>query len=216
MNQAQQNKLFQAFSQGDSSVTRNYGGTGLGLIISKHLIEQMRGAIKVTSRENAGSTFTFTVVLGIAEPFAIRFPQQRRQHRIEIDRLQAIPGARILLVEDNEINRLVAVELLAEAQLQVDIAENGELALEKLARNRYDCVLMDVQMPVMDGCKATQHLRNMEGCKHLPVIAMTASAMDDERKKCLEAGMDDFISKPIQPKLLYEMLLKWIKPTGQR
>jgi len=212
MSQEQQQKLFQAFSQCDNTVTRNYGGTGLGLIISKQLIEQMGGAIKVSSRENAGSTFSFTVMLGIAEANAV--PQTRRPMQYDLDNrgMQAILGARVLLVEDNEVNRIVALELLAEARLQVDIAENGEIALKKLAEHRYDCVLMDIQMPVMDGCRATQLLRSLEGCKHLPVIAMTANAMQDDRNKCLEAGMDDFISKPILPKTLYDMLLKWIKP----
>ncbi|MDD1621661.1 MAG: ATP-binding protein, partial [Methylococcaceae bacterium] len=214
MSQAQQDKLFQAFSQGDNSVTRNYGGTGLGLIISKQLIEQMGGTIRVFSQEGVGSTFTFTVMLGIAEPEDVRQPKRRHQ-QFDLGKLQAIRGARVLLVEDNEINRIVALELLAEARLQVDVAENGERALEKLATNRYDCVLMDVQMPVMDGCRATQVLRTMEGCTQVPVIAMTANAMNDDRNQCFEAGMNDFIAKPILPKILYEMLLKWIKPVRQ-
>lgn len=215
MSQAQQDKLFQAFSQGDSSVTRNYGGTGLGLIISKQLIEQMGGTIKVFSQENIGSTFTFTVMLGIAESEDVRQQPRRRHQQFDIARLQAIQGARVLLVEDNEINRIVALELLAEAHLQVDVAENGEKALQKLARSRYDCVLMDVQMPVMDGCRATQILRTMDGCEQMPVIAMTANAMNDDRNQCFEAGMNDFVAKPILPKTLYEMLLKWLKPASQ-
>ncbi len=109
----------------------------------------------------------------------------------------------------------MALELLAEAHLQVDVAENGEKALQKLARSRYDCVLMDVQMPVMDGCRATQILRTMDGCEQMPVIAMTANAMNDDRNQCFEAGMTDFVAKPILPKTLYEMLLKWLKPASQ-
>jgi len=214
MSRAQQDKLFQAFSQGDSSVTRNYGGTGLGLIISKQLVEQMGGTIQVISEENVGSTFIFTVMLGVTEPAAIRQSQRRCQQGIDTDRLKSIHGAHILLVEDNEINRIVAIELLAEVHLQVDVAENGEIALEKLAHNRYDCILMDVQMPVMDGCRATQRLREMDGYQHIPVIAMTANAMNDDRNKCLAVGMNDFISKPILPKTLYETLLKWVRPAG--
>ncbi|MGZ4998660.1 MAG: response regulator [Methylomonas sp.] len=210
MSQAQQFKLFQAFSQGDGSVTRNYGGTGLGLVISKQLVEQMGGNIQVVSEENVGSTFIFTVILGLAEADAIRQTQRRRQ-QFDTDRLQAIHGARILLVEDNEINRIVVLELLAEAHLRVDVAENGEKALEKLAHNRYDCVLMDVQMPVMDGYRATQRLRALDGCQRVPVIAMTANAMNEDRDQCFEMGMDDYIAKPILPKILYEMLLKWVK-----
>ncbi|MDD1622969.1 MAG: PAS domain-containing protein [Methylococcaceae bacterium] len=208
-----QTRLFQAFSQGDSSVTRKYGGTGLGLIICKQLVEQMGGDIRVNSRENEGSTFIFTVTLGITDPATVRHAgEHRRRTGIDTSKLQYIRDARILLVEDNEVNRIVAIELLEQAQLQVDIAENGNIALEKLRQNQYDCVLMDIQMPVMDGYQTTRQLRAMESCKNLPVIAMTANAMSDDRNKCLQAGMDDFISKPILPETLYTTLLKWIQP----
>ncbi|WKJ90632.1 ATP-binding protein [Methylomonas montana] len=211
----QQTKLFQAFSQGDSSVTRNYGGTGLGLIISKQLIEQMGGMIDVSSRANIGSTFTFNVLLGVSDLTTIRNFQIRR-HRASIDvgKLRQLFGARVLLVEDNEINRIVAIELLEQAQLQVDIAENGELALNKLRQNEYDCVLMDVQMPVMDGYQATRLLRQIPSCRDMPVIAMTANVMNSDYQHCLAAGMNDFIGKPILPATLYEALLKWIKPNA--
>jgi PAS domain S-box-containing protein len=212
MNTEKQAKLFQAFSQGDSSVTRNYGGTGLGLIICKQLVEQMGGSIRVSSKENAGSTFTFTVTLGVADPEALRHTQHRRPIGIDTSKLQYIRGARILLIEDNEVNRIVAIELLEQARLDVDIAENGIIALEKLKKNQYDCALMDIQMPIMDGYQTTRSLRNIESCQHLPVIAMTANAMSNDRSKCLQAGMDDFISKPILPEILYATLLKWIKP----
>ncbi|OAI02192.1 hybrid sensor histidine kinase/response regulator [Methylomonas methanica] len=209
----QQTKLFQAFSQGDSSVTRNYGGTGLGLIISKQLIEQMSGSIEVSSKPGIGSTFTFNVLLGATDLNTIRNFQIRR-HRTSIDmgKLARLHGRRVLLVEDNEINRIVAIELLEQAQLQVDIAENGELALEKLRHTDYDCVLMDVQMPVMDGYQATRLLRQIPACRDMPVIAMTANVMNGDHQHCLAAGMNDFIGKPILPATLYEALLKWIKP----
>ena len=206
----QQNNLFQAFSQGDNSVTRNYGGTGLGLAISRQLIEQMDGSITVTSREMCGSTFTFTVLLGIADPESVFGIQPPMPAAIEPSKLQAMRQARILVVEDNEINRLVVVELLTLLQLQVEIAENGAEALQKLQNQHYDCVLMDVHMPVMDGCQAVRLLRSFEACQQLPVIAMTASPLPNDREKCLEAGMNDFISKPILPKNLYEILMKWI------
>ena len=214
MTKEQQAKLFRAFTQGDSSVSRHYGGTGLGLVISKQLIEQMGGTIKVISQEHVGSCFSFTVKLGLADIANIRLSRPQVHKNIDTSRLQYIRGARILLVEDNEVNRIVASELLGQAQLQIDTAENGEIALAKLKRNQYDCVLMDVQMPVMDGYEATRKLRKLPNCSALPVIAMTANVMSDDRNKCLQAGMDDFIGKPILPDTLYAALIKWIKPNS--
>jgi CheY-like chemotaxis protein len=212
MNAEKQAKLFQAFSQGDSSVTRNYGGTGLGLIISKQLVEQMGGTISVSSRESLGSTFTFSVKLGITSLASIRTAQYQHRHPIDTSKLQHVSGARVLLVEDNEVNRIVAIELLKQAHLQVDVAENGEIALEKLQKTAYDCVLMDVQMPVMDGYQTTKLIRTLPDCQTLPIIAMTANAMSNDRNKCFQADMDDFISKPILPETLYATLAKWILP----
>jgi len=212
MSEEQQAHLFEAFAQGDSSITRNYGGTGLGLVISKQLIEQMHGDISVSSRENAGSTFVFTVVLGVSDLASIFYAEQQQPRQLNNGALTALRGARLLLVEDNEVNRLVAMELLEQAHLQVDIAENGAVALAKLKAQVYDCVLMDVQMPVMDGYQATRQLKQLDRCKGLPVIAMTANVMEEDRRKCLDAGMVDFIGKPILPSALYAVLLKWVKP----
>ena len=212
MNAEKQAKLFQAFSQGDSSVTRHYGGTGLGLIISKQLVEQMGGTISVSSQENLGSTFTFSVKLGITSIASIRNAQYQQKLPLDTGKLQHISGAKVLLVEDNEVNRIVAIELLEQAHLQVDVAENGEIALSKLQQTAYDCVLMDVQMPVMDGYQTTKLIRAMPGCQTLPVIAMTANAMSNDRNRCFQADMDDFISKPILPETLYATLAKWILP----
>lgn len=212
MSQAQIDKLFKAFSQGDSSITRNYGGTGLGLVICKQLVEQMGGSISVSSQIQIGSCFSFTVSLGVTDINNLRQSQSRQIRDIDTHQLQYISDARILLVEDNEVNRIVAIELLTQAHLQVDTAENGAIALEKLKKNTYDCVLMDVQMPVMDGYQATRSLRKLPGCSKLPVIAMTANVMSDDRNKCLQAGMDDFIGKPILPQTLYSTLTKWMTP----
>lgn len=210
MNEQQQTRLFKAFSQGDSSVTRTYGGTGLGLAISKQLVEQMGGAVSVKSQERKGSCFSFTVTLGLTDIKRLRLSSPRPD--IDTRRLHHIRGARVLLVEDNEVNRIVAIELLTQAHLQVDTAENGEIALLRLQQTQYDCVLMDVQMPVMDGYETTRCLRKQPDCTKLPVIAMTANVMNVDRDKCLEAGMDDFIGKPIMPEVLYAALTKWIKP----
>lgn len=213
MDAHQQAKLFQPFSQGDSSITRTYGGTGLGLVISKQLIEQMGGTIKATSEEGQGSIFTFDIYLGVTDIASIRKNQQLNRAGVAKLNLAPLNGTKILLVEDNEVNRLVASELLEQAKITVDCAENGQLALDKLAENSYDCVLMDVQMPVMDGYQATRELRKLETPNYLPVVAMTANVLGDARAKCLQAGMDDFIGKPILPDTLYATLLKWVRPT---
>lgn len=212
MTQTQIDKLFKAFSQGDSSITRNYGGTGLGLVICKQLVEQMGGSISVSSQVRVGSCFSFSVILGVADINNGCQSQPRKLRDIDTHLLQGIRDARILLVEDNEVNRIVAIELLTQARLQVDTAENGAIALEMLKHNTYDCVLMDVQMPVMDGYQATRALRKLPGCSHLPVIAMTANVMSDDRKMCLQVGMDDFIGKPILPQTLYSTLSRWLSP----
>ncbi|MDD2737602.1 MAG: ATP-binding protein [Methylomonas lenta] len=208
----QQNRLFQAFTQGDSSVTRNYGGTGLGLIISKRLIEQMGGSIYLESELNVGSRFIFTVRFGLSDLTNVKQVEQQDHLQLGSQQLQVLPGVRVLLAEDNEINRIVAVELLKKMQIQVDIAENGAIALNKMQCNRYDTVLMDVQMPVMDGYVATQRIKEMPEYQDLPIIAMTANAMQEDRLKCLQAGMVDHISKPILPITLYRVLAKWVKP----
>ncbi|OAI18667.1 hybrid sensor histidine kinase/response regulator [Methylomonas lenta] len=214
MSQTQIDKLFKAFSQGDSSITRNYGGTGLGLVICKQLVEQMGGSISVSSQLRIGSCFNFTVLLGVTEinNWCQPQPQSCQVGDTDMYPLQGIRNARILLVEDNEVNRFVAIELLTQAFFKVDTAENGAIALEMLEQNTYDCVLMDVQMPVMDGYQATRALRKLPGCSHLPVIAISANVMSDDRKMCLQAGMDDFIGKPILPQTLYATLSRWLSP----
>ena len=211
ISQAQQHRLFHAFSQADSSVTRNYGGTGLGLVICKQLVEQMGGTIRLESEENIGSRFTFTILLGLSDPDIIRLEQHHTEPSAN-PKFEKLRGAKVLLVEDNEINRIVALELLEKLGIEADTAENGAVALGQLELKQYDCVLMDVQMPVMDGYHATRCLKKIDTLKDIPVIAMTANAMQDDKQKCLQAGMVDYISKPILPLVLYEMLAKWIKP----
>ncbi|AEG02928.1 ATP-binding protein [Methylomonas methanica] len=206
---AQQRHLFQAFSQADDSVTRSYGGTGLGLVISKQLVEQMGGTIRLKSQQGEGSNFIFTVILGVTD---LPIPTHNQADSMDDNAFQKLSGARILLVEDNEINRIVAKDLLEKLGISVDLAEHGGEALGKLALSNYDGILMDVQMPVMDGYQATRRLKESAALKSLPVIAMTANAMQEDREKCLEAGMVDFISKPILPQTLYQVLSKWIKP----
>ncbi|HNI97395.1 MAG TPA: PAS domain S-box protein, partial [Leptospiraceae bacterium] len=349
----QQQLMFQSFQQADMSTTRKYGGTGLGLIISKRLAELMGGDVGMESEHGKGSTFWFTVKVGIARdenasltpdddlkglrvlvaddsrlardllsrmlsgmtfsvktvpsgesaleelktaelegtPYKIFFldwlmpamngtetlqkmenlklknrpyiimitafgheeisdrlknikvdeiitkpvtasllfqasvrvlrgeqqsniREKKAESALE-DRLSQINSAYILIVEDNEVNQDVAVELLTEAGMRVDTAENGLAALEKIKERKYDLVLMDMQMPVMDGITAIREIRRNQDCLHLPVVAMTANAMDQDRAACIDAGMNDFLSKPIDPSLLWKILLKWIKPRNQ-
>jgi PAS domain S-box-containing protein len=205
---AQSARLFKSFEQADSSTTREYSGTGLGLAISKRLAELMKGEVGVHSIPGQGSTFWFTVRLGIGHAGTFR-----RTAPVEVS-LSAIAGARVLLAEDNELNQQVAADLLRDAGLQVDVAENGAVAMARLGSGGepYDIVLMDMQMPVMDGVTATREIRRMPGQSGLPIVAMTASVTQDDRARCLQAGMNDFITKPIEPAELWQALLKWIAP----
>ena len=214
---AQMERLFQSFQQADTSTTRQYGGTGLGLAICKSLADLMHGQVGVESQPGRGSTFWFTTRLGRAQGnLAPGAPQTGApQARPSVaKRLQALAGARILLVEDNDLNQLVACELLRGAGLEVEVADNGRLAIERILREptRWDLVLMDMQMPVLDGVSATQEIRASLGTQAPTIVAMTANAMPQHRHSCLAAGMQDFITKPIDPEQLWETLLRWIAP----
>jgi CheY-like chemotaxis protein len=171
----------------------------------------MGGSIELKSQEGVGSSFLFTVMLGITDLVGVRNSEPHPIQLFNNPEFQNLPGARVLLVEDNEINRIVLKELLEKQGIQVQIAENGVEALNNMEHNGYDCVLMDVQMPIMDGFQATRRLKEISTLKDIPVIAMTANAMQQDRQKCLEVGMVDFISKPILPLTLYQVLSKWIK-----
>ena len=206
--QAQRARLFQPFEQADSSTTRQYSGTGLGLAISKRLAELMGGQVGAHSMPGRGSTFWFTARLGIGSADA------RRPTTFTELSLAALAGARVLLAEDNELNQQVAADLLRNAGLVVDVAENGEAAMARLgsAPEPYDIVLMDMQMPLMDGLAATRAIRRLPGHAHLPIIAMTANVARDDRAQCAEAGMVDFVAKPVEPEELWRVLIKWIAP----
>ena len=204
-----QKTLFNAFTQADGSTTRKYGGTGLGLAIVSQLIELMDGALGVDSIEGEGSTFWFTANFECSEH------SEKDVSEIKTEEKALPEDARILLVEDNPINQMVAQKMLEKLGLKADVANNGVEALKRLEDEAYDLVLMDCQMPEMDGFDATREIRKA-GIKSvklqdLPVVAMTANVMSGDRERCLEVGMDDYIGKPIQREVLADVLGKWLQ-----
>ena len=204
--------LFDKFSQVETSTTRRYGGTGLGLAISKQLAKLMGGDIGVTSDEGKGSEFWFSARLGTP---AASHPQAIATPPVSHGMLNLLAGcrARVLVVEDNLTNQQVAMGILQRMGLQADMVANGEEALLALAGHAYDLVLMDVQMPVMDGLEATRLIRSANSAvanPQVPIIAMTAHAIEGDRQKCLEAGMNDYVSKPVSPQSLAEVLKQWL------
>jgi CheY-like chemotaxis protein len=198
-------QLFSPFVQGDNSRTRKYGGTGLGLAISQQLAGLMGGQIGVESEPGRGSTFWLTLTCGKSDAVLENDGPQEL-----VCRLRGTPG-RILVAEDNEINQRIARRLLEKAGHRVDVVPNGRLALEKLAAAPYDVVLMDVQMPEMDGLMTTAEIRKLpQPAANTPIIAMTANAMTGDRERCLEAGMDGFLSKPFNPAEMLQMIQQWM------
>jgi signal transduction histidine kinase/DNA-binding response OmpR family regulator len=193
-------KLFEKFTQGDSSTTKKYGGTGLGLAICKSLVEKMGGLIKAESKEGSGSVFSFTLPLQKAPAV--------RQLNGELSEISWVRQPTVLLVDDNAINRKIASVYLQDFGFTVQTAENGGEAVDICAKETFDIVFMDIQMPVMDGIQAVYKIRNEIKKMDLPIIAMTASALGSGRDKCIKAGMNDYMSKPIQKNKLYEKVVQ--------
>jgi PAS domain S-box-containing protein len=203
--------LFQSFQQADVSTSRKYGGTGLGLAISKQLANLMGGDVGVDSEIGKGSTFWFTAKLEKSNGDSNGSKNDVADCMDCKDALKAIKGAVILIVEDNELNQDVMAGLLANFGFDIQFANNGASAVEMVAQRRYDVVLMDMQMPIMDGVSATIEIRKNPAFKALPIIAMTANAMTQDKEKCIAAGMNDYLMKPIYPNDLYRALWKWVK-----
>lgn len=203
-----QGRLFSAFEQADSSTTRKFGGTGLGLALTAKIAETMGGTVGLSSTPGHGSTFWFSARLG--KPDASTALSTSPPAGNEAELIRRCSGCRVLLAEDEPINREIALALLSDAGLVADFAEDGEQALALATRNSYELILMDMQMPHMDGLAATHAIRRLLGREALPIIAMTANAFAEDRANCLAAGMNDFTSKPIDPDTLFAMLLKWL------
>jgi CheY-like chemotaxis protein len=199
-----QDRLFQPFQQGDASTTRRFGGTGLGLALARELVTLMEGRIGLASTPGSGSIFWFEVPLAPSEaPPPLAAPASPD--------LPPPPGSRLLVVDDNEINLTVARALLERAGCQVDVARDGQQALEAVARTPYALVLMDCQMPVLDGFEATRRIRQLPGAAgRTPVVALTASAMSEELAACRAAGMDDCLTKPFGWDQLQRLLATWL------
>ena len=191
--EAAQNALFTKFTQGDSSTTRKYGGTGLGLAISKELAERMDGSVGLSSQPGKGSSFWVEIPLDMVSEVVVA------PVVLASVETPTIPGARVLVAEDNAVNRQLVTRSLQKLGYEVDVAANGSEAVAKWAQQHYDLVLMDCQMPEMDGYQATAQIRSAEaGERHTPIVAVTAHAMSGEDKKCAEAGMDGYLTKPLR------------------
>ncbi len=209
-------KLFLPFSQVDGTIARRFGGTGLGLAISYKLLQLMGGKFEVTRHSGQGTTFSFDLLLGIAAHEDIR--ETRRRTKREAGELEheleqvghSFRGSRVLVAEDNRVNQQVVKEFLTLSGFEVTIAGNGLETLELMEKQTFDAILMDVHMPEMDGIEATEHIRRQHQYQSIPIIALTAGVTQEERLRCLNCGMNDFVAKPVNPEELIRVLCHWI------
>lgn len=210
MTTEQVNSLFEPFTQAENSTSRQYGGTGLGLSICKSLVEMMAGRIWITSKSGVGTDCFFSASFPLASrDELVNFASDQLQ---EVDSIAQYYGARILVVDDNTLNRDLVMALLEQHQFVLDQASNGQEALEAVNHTAYDIVLMDIQMPGMDGLETTTKMRQLQKGRRIPIIALSASVLDDLDQSYEHAGMDDFLVKPISQSRLLATLIRWLKP----
>jgi CheY-like chemotaxis protein/HPt (histidine-containing phosphotransfer) domain-containing protein len=209
----QRKKLFSAFTQADLSMSRKYGGTGLGLVISQRLVSLMQSEIHLKSQRNEGSNFHFTLQLPKKVGELSIVNKQENTATADLSAPLSVLNGYVLLVEDNLVNQEVALAMLHKIGIQAEVACNGEIALAMLKQNRFDVILMDCQMPIMDGFETTAHIRAKEitqSSKPTPIIALTANAIMGDKESCLAKGMDDYLSKPFTLAQLHDTLRPWL------